>query len=581
MSKSPAKKKVVDKNPDSFYDYIREGVELWYENVPGKGDPKQEPYLLSQVKSKDVKNRIVTFASGNTAEFCQTIQVVNEKTIDVNDMANIKDINEVDLLYNLWNRLNQKKTFTNVGPTLLIVNPFTRIQGVYNDEVLEHFIEKQEREPPEIRQAIDEPHLYDLVLIAIKELLKPNSKNQALVISGESGAGKTEAAKNCMECITHFFTKLSGGGGKADENDIPLERKILNCNPILEAFGNAKTVRNDNSSRFGKYVKIKLDGKTNVILGAEITAYLLEKSRISELIAKERNYHVFYFLICCGDEKLLQELHLCNDPKKYKYLNTGSNQVFTVPTINDKELFDELKSCFESTGFSDEEIKTIFKVVAAVLLLGNVNMEVKNDKLTIEPKLTFEHVCSLIEVDSAKLATVLSRKPPMFGSTEYGGLYTTKLIKNYKDALAKELYNRLFFWIITQLNHKLDSSSESDTKYIGLLDIFGFECFDKNSLEQLCINYTNEQLQQLYIKDIFEGDKAEFRKEGLESKVHLLDATYKDNKDIIRLIKIFVDRSKDVNADLQISDVVAAFQKEIDAKKDKSFQKVKENKFRI
>ena len=129
------------------------------------------------------------------------------------------------------------------------------------------------------------------------------------------------------------------------------------------------------------------------------------------------------------------------------------------------------------------------------------------------------------------------------------------------------------------MNHKLDSSSDSDTKYIGLLDIFGFECFDKNSLEQLCINYTNEQLQQLYIKDIFEGDKAEFRKEGLESKVHLLDATYKDNKDIIRLIKIFFDRSKDVKADLQIYDVVAAFQKEIDAKKDKAFQKVKENKF--
>ena len=579
MSKSPNKKKVnVDKNPDSYYEYIIENNEIWYENIQGKGDQKQEPYILARVTSKDVAKRLVTLSTGDKVEFYQTLQVVNDKSINVNDMANVKDINEVDLLYNLWNRLKEKKTFTNVGPTLLIVNPFTRIEGVYNDEVLEHFIEKQEREPPETRQCIDEPHLYDLVLIAIKELLKPNSKNQALVISGESGAGKTEAAKNCMECITHYFTKLAGGS-KSDSNDIPLERKILNCNPILEAFGNAKTVRNDNSSRFGKYVKIKLDPATNVITGAEITAYLLEKSRISELTIKERNYHVFYFLLSCGDDKLLSELHLCNDPKKYKYLNTGSGQIMTVPTINDKELFDELKSCFESTGFTDEEIKTIFKVVAAVLLLGNVNMEVKNDKLVIEPKMTFEHICTLIDVDSTKLATVLSRKPPMFGTKEYGGHYTSKLIKSYKDALAKELYNRLFFWIITKLNNKLDSSHDSECKYIGLLDIFGFECFDKNSLEQLCINYTNEQLQQLYIKDIFESDKAEFRREGLESKVHLLDATYKDNKDIIRLIKVFFDRSKDVKADVQIYDVVAAFDKEIESKKDKAFSKVKENKF--
>ena len=232
-------------------------------------------------------------------------------------MAAVKDINEVDLLYNLLNRLKEKKTFTNVGPTLLIVNPFTRIEGVYGEEQIEYYLAKQDKENPEVRQKITEPHLYDLVLIAIRELLKKNSKNQALVISGESGAGKTEATKNAMKCITYFFGKNSTKN-TIDSGDIPLETKILNCNPILEAFGNAKTVRNDNSSRFGKYVKIKLNSITNIIEGAEMDTYLLEKSRISELNEKERNYHVFYFLLRCGDDQLLSSLYLNNDVKSYK-----------------------------------------------------------------------------------------------------------------------------------------------------------------------------------------------------------------------------------------------------------------------
>ena len=532
------------------------------------------------MSKKDPKTRKVTFNDNHECLFMQTLPIINGKTIDVDDMADVKDINEVDLLYNLLNRLKIKKTFTNVGPTLLIVNPFTRIEGVYGEEQIEYYLAKHEKENPDIRQKITEPHLYDLVLIAIRELLKNNSKNQALVISGESGAGKTEATKNAMKCITYFFGKNTQKS--SIENDIPLETKILNCNPILEAFGNAKTVRNDNSSRFGKYVKIKLNSVTNVIEGAEMDTYLLEKSRISELNEKERNYHVFYFLLKCGDDHLLSSLYLNSDIKSYKYLYTGEHQVMEVPTIDDKACFIELTDCFKSTGFSDDDITSIFKIVAAVLLLGNVRMKIANDKCIIENIDIFQNVCSLLGVDSDVLQTVLSRKPPMPGRTEYGGVYTQPQVKSYIDALAKELYNKLFLWIVTKLNTKLDKSGEdSSTKYIGLLDIFGFECFDKNSLEQICINYTNEQLQQLYIKDIFENDKAEFRREGLESKLHLLEATYKDNKDIIRLIKIFFNRIRDAKEDKNIYDIVVGFQKDIDKppKNDKTFSKVKENKF--
>ena len=223
-------------------------------------------------------------------------------------MAETKDINEVDLLYNLKNRLNEDKTFTNVGPTLIIVNPFKEIKNVYGPEKIEYFIDKHEKENPELREKITEPHLYDLVLLAIREILKKNCKNQALIVSGESGAGKTVATKNSMQCITYYFTKLKEKmdrresviyskniDNKVIKEQTPLEKKILDCNPILEGFGNAKTVRNDNSSRFGKYVKIKINKHSNLIEGAEMYTYLLEKSRITELGPLERSYHIFYF----------------------------------------------------------------------------------------------------------------------------------------------------------------------------------------------------------------------------------------------------------------------------------------------
>ena len=287
-------------------------------------------------------------------------------------MTSTKDINEVDLLYNLKNRLSQEKTFTNVGPTLIIVNPFKNIKNIYCHEKIEYYIQKQEQENPELREKITEPHLYDLVLISIREILKPNPKNQSLIISGESGAGKTVATKNSMECITYFFSKfnknLNNGDNLENNKETPLEKKILDCNPILEGFGNAKTLRNDNSSRFGKYVKIKFNNVTNVIEGAEMYTYLLEKSRITELSSMERNFHIFYYLLKGAENSFLNELYLKRDLKYYNYLwhNQSGNQVTEVPSIDDKECYKEVIDCFKSTNFSEEEIKQIFKVISAV-----------------------------------------------------------------------------------------------------------------------------------------------------------------------------------------------------------------------
>ncbi len=495
-------------------------------------------------------------------------------------MAATKDINEVELLYNLKNRLNQDKTFTNVGPTLIIVNPFKEIKDVYGSQQIEYYIEKQKLENPDTREKITEPHLYDLVLIAIREILKKNPVNQALIVSGESGAGKTVATKNSMNCITYFFSKFNTNiNNNSDET--PLEKKILDCNPILEGFGNAKTVRNDNSSRFGKYVKIKINNQTNIIEGAQMFTYLLEKSRITELGPLERSYHIFYFLLRGADDELLKELHLTRDFKNYYYLwhDKKVSQITTVPSINDEECYKEVIDCFKSTKFTDEEIKMIFKVISAVLLIGNLRFRTENNICIIENEETYNNIVELLEVDRDELLDSITRKF-LPSEQKYGGAYEESKIKNYFDGLAKELYNRCFLWIVKKLNKTLDTQSDDNCKYIGLLDIFGFECFQKeqNSIEQLCINYTNEQLQQLYIKDIFESDKLEFKREGLDNKLYLLDATYKDNKDVIKLIKLFFMKISDVTMeDKKIYTLVQDFDNLI--KNDKNFKKVKENKF--
>ena len=510
-------------------------------------------------------------------------------------MATTKDINEVDLLFNLKNRLNLDKTFTNVGPTLIIVNPFKLIAGEYGPEKIEYFLDKHEKENPLLREKITDPHLYDVVLLAIEEILKKKCKNQALIVSGESGAGKTVATKNSMQCITYYFSKLKKKKesresviytGKLENLVIkeqnPLEKKILDCNPILEGFGNAKTVRNDNSSRFGKYVKIKINKNTNLIEGAQMYTYLLEKSRITELGPLERNYHIFYFFLKGADDELLKECFLTRDIKSYDYLwhNKTISQVESVPSMDDVELYKEVIDCFKSTNFSDEEIKEIFKVISAVLLIGNIKFKVEKNVCALLNKSVYENVCTLLNIEAEPLYDAITRKY-MPSEKKYGGAFDQNMIKTFFDSLAKELYNRLFLWIVKKLNKTLDVSGEDDNwKYIGLLDIFGFECFQKenNSIEQLCINYTNEQLQQLYIKDIFESDKMEFKREGLEDKLYLLDASYKDNKDLIRLIKLFFLKISDVTMeDKKIYDLVKNFEKFI--KTDKAFKKVKENKF--
>ncbi|MCQ2817239.1 MAG: hypothetical protein MJ252_08245 [archaeon] len=557
-------KKVIkadeDTRPIEYYNYIVEGQKIWRKTdqklaEDEKGAPKKDdamPYELKEVKGRDDKKRIVHFVEGTDVKYKHTIPFCNELTIDIPDMANVGAINEMDLLNNLVNRLNRDETFSNCGSTLIIFNPYKRIQGVYGEDMIKYYREQQDLNPPESRDENPKPHLYDLVLIAIREVKRSGSRSQALLVSGESGAGKTVATKNAMECVTKYFAKPGA------KDDIPLEQKILNTNPILEAFGNAKTVRNENSSRFGKYVKLKLNPEATEIVGAEMTGYLLEKSRITDGNENERNYHVFYHLLACGDSNLLSQLHLDPDPKKYKFLNYGPNQVYTAKDIDDHEFFIEMDRCFNDNGFSPEEKLQVYKVVAAVLHFGNVTIKRKSDtEASFEPIEEYRYACELLGYDEDTLKEPLTRKYIAI-EKKYGNVFTEEELKTFKNAVAKEMFNKTFFWIIEKLNLMLKEKTPAG-RYIGLLDIFGFECFVHNSIEQLCINYTNECLQQLYIKDIFENDIEEFKKEGLGDKVNLLAATYKDNKDLLIMIKGFFEELNDVKKNDTIYENIKKF----------------------
>jgi myosin heavy subunit len=382
-------------------------------------------------------------------------------------------------------------------------------------------------------------------LTAILQLLETKN-SQSIVISGESGSGKTESAKQAMNCITYYFGKGNKSDKKTDIKKTTLEDEILDCNPILEAFGNATTVRNPNSSRFGKYVTISIDLTTGKIEGAKIQTYLLEKSRVCEPSEKERNYHIFYHLLKGGSAELLSSLHLERDPTKYDYLKqTG---LYEVDGINDSELYQEVNQKFLSTGFTIDEIGSIFRICAACLHIGNLKFVDKESGPEIHDRNLFNKICSLLQVNPELLETSLTCNVRVVsGEVIKSSLKYSESI-SFRNVLAKDLYNRIFNWIVKKLNKKLSTNQDKDDpnkKYIGLLDIFGFENFTVNSLEQFCINFTNEKLQQLYIRDIFKSEQDEFLKQGL--KEYLSEIPFKDNQAIIESMDYYKSSNKDLS----------------------------------
>ena len=364
------------------------------------------------------------------------------------------------------------------------------------------------------------PHIYAISDLAFRNMLEEH-ENQSILVTGESGAGKTENTKKVIQylaAITNSHTPAARNIIKSPllgpQQSFTLEQQILQANPILETFGNAQTVRNNNSSRFGKFIRIEF-GRSGQIAGASIDWYLLEKSRVIYQNPKERNYHIFYQLIQGLPKDLKTALILDSDFNAYSYLR-GSNK--QVEGVDDKAEFKSLINSFKIMGFSAQEQTEIFRVMSAILNIGNIELgSERSDQARILNVAQAERVCHLLGINSEQFVKGLLRPRVKAGREWVLQSRSAEQVKNSLNALAKTLYERTFGSIVDRINQMLERSTDN-TSFIGVLDIAGFEIFEHNSFEQLCINYTNERLQQFFNHHMFVLEQEEYSRENIEWK---------------------------------------------------------------
>ncbi|XP_034100634.1 myosin-VIIa isoform X2 [Drosophila albomicans] len=432
---------------------------------------------------------------------------------DVEDMITLGDLQEYTILRNLQTRYAKQLIYTYTGSMLVAINPY-QILPIYTHREIQLYRNKKLNELP--------PHIFAISDNAFQRLQR-HKENQCVVISGESGAGKTESTKLILQYLAAISGKHSW-----------IEQQIIESNPIMEAFGNAKTVRNDNSSRFGKYIDIRFtpDG---AIQGARIQQYLLEKSRIVFQSRDERNYHIFYAMLAGLSAAERARLQLEEQsPSQYHYLAQGG--CFTLPGKQDAKDFADIRAALKVLSFKPDELWSILSLLAAILHLGNLRfkaIEVANlDTAEVDDNLNLQRVAQLLGLPEASLNTALTQRTIFV----HGEHVVTSLSKEAaiegRDAFVKSLYDGIFVRIVRRINDTIDKKPEAPVNSIGVLDIFGFENFDNNSFEQLCINYANENLQQFFVGHIFKMEQAEYQLEHINWQ-HI---EFQDNQDILDLI---------------------------------------------
>ncbi|XP_047514461.1 myosin-VIIa isoform X1 [Pieris napi] len=431
----------------------------------------------------------------------------------VEDMISLGDLHEAGILRNLLIRYNDNLIYTYTGSILVAVNPY-QILPIYTADQIKLYKERKIGELP--------PHIFAIGDNAYAHMRR-YSQDQCIVISGESGAGKTESTKLILQYLAAISGKHSW-----------IEQQILEANPILEAFGNAKTVRNDNSSRFGKYIDIHFNSN-GVIEGAKIEQYLLEKSRIVFQGPEERNYHVFYCLLAGLSKEEKKKLEL-GDASEYRYLSAGGN--FSCEGRDDAAEFGDIRSAMKVLLFTESEIWEILKLLAAVLHCGNIKYEatvVDNlDATEIIEQLNVKRVANLLGVPVSSLIKALTRKTLFaHGETVVSTLSREQSV-DIRDAFVKGIYGRLFVTIVKKINAAIYKPKATTRTAIGVLDIFGFENFDHNSFEQFCINFANENLQQFFVRHIFKLEQEEYNHEGINW--HHIE--FVDNQDALDLIAL-------------------------------------------
>ncbi|XP_033197728.1 unconventional myosin 10A isoform X1 [Bombus vancouverensis nearcticus] len=432
----------------------------------------------------------------------------------IEDMIQLTDLNEASLLWNLKIRYDKELIYTYTGSILVAVNPY-KMFDIYGLDQVKLYEGRILGTLP--------PHLFAVGSSAYSQVTAANnaSANQVVVISGESGSGKTESTKLVMQYLAAV--------NRAPNNLVT--EQILEATPLLESFGNAKTPRNDNSSRFGKYLEVYF--RDGVIVGGRITQYLLEKSRIVTQAPEERNYHVFYELLAGLDQQLRDKYGLLT-PDKYFYLNQGGN--CEIDGKSDTQDFKALLSAMQVLGFTSEEQDTIFKILASVLHLGNVYFHRKQmrhgqEGVEVGSDAEIRWAAHLLQVNSDGIIRALTTKTTEARNERVFTALNIDQALDARDAFAKALYSSLFSWLVARVNHIVYKGTKQ-TAAISILDIFGFENFTENSLEQLCINYANENLQFYFNKHIFKLEQQEYAKE----KIDWTTINYTDNLPVIHLI---------------------------------------------
>uniref|UniRef100_A0A8U7NS17 Uncharacterized protein n=1 Tax=Corvus moneduloides TaxID=1196302 RepID=A0A8U7NS17_CORMO len=491
--------------------YLRKSEKERIEAQNKPFDAKSSVFVV-HAKESFVKGTVTSRESGKVTvktEAGETLTVKEDQIFAMNppkydkieDMAMMTHLHEPAVLYNLKERYAAWMIYTYSGLFCVTVNPYKWLP-VYNPEVVLAYRGKKRQEAP--------PHIFSISDNAYQFMLTGE-----WLSLGESGAGKTV---NTKRVIQYFATIAASGDKKKEEKTSgkmqgTLEDQIISANPLLEAFGNAKTVRNDNSSRFGKFIRIHF-GATGKLASADIETYLLEKSRVTFQLKAERSYHIFYQITSNKKPELIDMLLITTNPYDYQFVSQGE---ITVPSINDQEELLATDSAIDILGFTPDEKTAIYKLTGAVMHYGNLKFKQKQREEQAEPDGTevADKAAYLMGLNSADLLKALCYPRVKVGNEYVTKGQTVQQVYNAVGALAKAVYEKMFLWMVIRINEQLDTKQPRQY-FIGVLDIAGFEIFDFNSLEQLCINFTNEKLQQFFNHHMFVLEQEEYKKEGIE-----------------------------------------------------------------
>ncbi|KAH0538192.1 hypothetical protein FGG08_005208 [Glutinoglossum americanum] len=443
----------------------------------------------------------------------ENVDKVNPAKFDkADDMAELTHLNEASVVHNLHMRYQADLIYTYSGLFLVTVNPYCQLP-IYTNEYINMYKGRNREDT--------KPHIYAMADEAFRNLVE-EGENQSILVTGESGAGKTENTKKVIQYLAAVATSDSPGARSGVKQLSNLSQQILRANPILESFGNAQTVRNNNSSRFGKFIRIEFT-RSGQIAGAFVDWYLLEKSRVVRVNPNERNYHIFYQLLRGAGRRIKDDLFLAGmGVEDFTYTKDGNDMIIGV---SDPDEWNGLIEAFSIMGFSEAEQESILRTIAAVLHLGNITVVKESHRadqarLPQEAQLGVEKVCHLLGIPVEPFIKGLLHPRVKAGREWVEKVQTPEQVHLSIDALSKGIYERAFGDLVSRINRQLDRTSMGmdDSKFIGVLDIAGFEIFEDNSFEQLCINYTNEKLQQFFNHHMFVLEQEEYTREKIEWK---------------------------------------------------------------